>query len=96
MGPRARIATDDGGGIDQAASNQLVSQVRVNNPSRPIRAEDPRARPRVDRQAKVVVMIAAKVVAMIVVMIVAVVVVVEAAVVVGPTEVTVTTAASSR
>lgn len=29
MGPRARITTDDGGGIDQAVSRQLASPVKI-------------------------------------------------------------------
>lgn len=82
MGPRARITTDDGGGIDQAvASEQLLRPVKVANKLK--------AGPRVDRQSGEIV---AKVDATIVVMIAAAVV----AVAVGSTEVDETTAARHR
>jgi hypothetical protein len=78
VGPRARIATDDGGGIDQVvASEQLVSRVRA--------AKQVVSRPRVDHLpanhpvrprpsgVTVVVRIAARAVVMIVAAVVVVV-----------------------
>lgn len=98
MGPRARITTDDGGGIDQAVSKQLASRVKVKGKvSRARPGREPNGPPMRGREATGPKGIGETAVVMIVV-VVAIVVVAAAAVVttVATTEVRETTAAKHR
>lgn len=103
MGPRARITTDDGGGIDQAVSKQLASRVKVKGKvSRARPGREPNGPPMRGREATGPKGIGETAVVMIVVVVaivvVAIVVVAAAAVVttVATTEVRETTAAKHR